>query len=130
MLLSFICTCFFSQEAGLRPNVQVFSALIGRAIRRLDYIYLKTLLKTMSSMEVWPNEVIIRQLEFASQYPPSYNQVSVCTGVSPGDQQLVGSICVDEEVTILITTKEHERVSCNLHSKITSVDVKEINSNG
>ncbi|XP_036958168.1 pentatricopeptide repeat-containing protein 1, mitochondrial [Acanthopagrus latus] len=62
------------EEAGLRPNVQVFSALIGRAMRRLDYIYLKTLLKTMSSMEVWPNEVIIRQLEFASQYPPNYNQ--------------------------------------------------------
>ena len=55
-------------------------------MRRLDYIYLKTLLKTMSSMEVWPNEVIIRQLEFASQYPPNYNQVSVRTGVSPGDK--------------------------------------------
>ncbi|XP_070779577.1 pentatricopeptide repeat-containing protein 1, mitochondrial [Enoplosus armatus] len=62
------------EEAGLKPNVQVFSALIGRATRRLDYIYLKTLLKSMSSMGVWPNEVIIRQLEFASQYPPNYNQ--------------------------------------------------------
>ncbi|KAI3353333.1 hypothetical protein L3Q82_019874, partial [Scortum barcoo] len=67
------------EEAGLKPNVHVFSALIGRATRRLDYIYLKTLLKSMSSMEVWPNEVIIRQLEFASQYPPSYNQVSIQT---------------------------------------------------
>ncbi|XP_041642349.1 pentatricopeptide repeat-containing protein 1, mitochondrial [Cheilinus undulatus] len=62
------------EEVGLRPNVQVFSALIGRATRRLDYSYLKTILKTMSTMKVWPNEVIIRQLEFASQYPPNYNQ--------------------------------------------------------
>ncbi|KAM9363569.1 pentatricopeptide repeat-containing protein 1, mitochondrial [Symphorus nematophorus] len=62
------------EEAGLKPNVQVFSALIGRATRRLDYIYLKTILKNMSSMGVWPNEVIIRQLEFASQYPPNYNK--------------------------------------------------------
>ncbi|XP_041790247.1 pentatricopeptide repeat-containing protein 1, mitochondrial [Chelmon rostratus] len=62
------------EEAGLKPTVHVFSALIGRATRRLDYAYLKTILQSMSSMEVWPNEVIIRQLEFASQYPPSYNQ--------------------------------------------------------
>ncbi|KAM7394551.1 hypothetical protein PAMP_021345 [Pampus punctatissimus] len=62
------------EEVGLRPNVQVFSALIGRATRRLDYTYLKTILKSMSDMQVWPNEVIIRQLEFAAQYPPNYNQ--------------------------------------------------------
>ncbi|XP_054460515.1 pentatricopeptide repeat-containing protein 1, mitochondrial [Anoplopoma fimbria] len=62
------------EEAGLRPNVQVFSALIGRATRRLDFVYLKTMLKSMTSMGVWPNEVIIRQLEFASQYPPNYNR--------------------------------------------------------
>lgn len=62
------------EEVGLRPNVQVFSALIGQATRRLDYIYLKTILKSMTSLEVWPNEVIIRQLEFAAQYPPNYNQ--------------------------------------------------------
>ncbi|XP_040003168.1 pentatricopeptide repeat-containing protein 1, mitochondrial [Xiphias gladius] len=62
------------EEAGLRPNVQVFSALIGRATGRLDYVYLKTILKSMSDMGVWPNEVIIRQLEFAAQYPPNYNQ--------------------------------------------------------
>ncbi|XP_040891104.1 pentatricopeptide repeat-containing protein 1, mitochondrial [Toxotes jaculatrix] len=62
------------EEAGLRPNVQVFSALIGQATKRLDYVYLKTLLKSMSDMKVWPNEVIIRQLEFAAQYPPNYNQ--------------------------------------------------------
>ncbi|XP_070683911.1 pentatricopeptide repeat-containing protein 1, mitochondrial [Pempheris klunzingeri] len=62
------------EEAGLKPNVQVFSALIGQAARRLDYVYLKTILKTMTSMAVWPNEVIIKQLEFASQYPPNYDQ--------------------------------------------------------
>uniref|UniRef100_A0A3Q1ETZ7 Pentatricopeptide repeat domain 1 n=1 Tax=Acanthochromis polyacanthus TaxID=80966 RepID=A0A3Q1ETZ7_9TELE len=64
-------------EAGLRPNIHVFSALIGQASWRLDYIYLKTILKTMSDMGVCPNEVIIRQLEFAAQYPPNYNQVSI-----------------------------------------------------
>lgn len=62
------------EEVGLKPNVQVFSALIGRATRRLDYIYLKTILSSMKRLEVWPNKVIIRQLEFASQYPPNYNQ--------------------------------------------------------
>lgn len=77
----FIFTCFL-QDAGLKPNVQVFSALIGRATRRLDYVYLKTILKCMSSMKVWPNEVIIRQLEFAAQYPPNYDQVSGCTSPS------------------------------------------------
>lgn len=74
MVPSFIFA-HYSQDAGLKPNVQVFSALIGRAARRLDYVYLKTILKSMSSMGVWPNEVIIRQLEFAAQYPPNYNQV-------------------------------------------------------
>ncbi|CAI5680966.1 unnamed protein product [Oreochromis niloticus] len=64
------------EEAGLRPNVHVFSALIGRASRKLDYLYLRTILKTMSDMKVWPNEIIIRQLEFAAQYPPNYNQTA------------------------------------------------------
>ncbi|XP_017283424.1 pentatricopeptide repeat-containing protein 1, mitochondrial [Kryptolebias marmoratus] len=62
------------EDLGLRPNVYVFSTLIGQASRRLDYVYLKTLLKSMKDMSVWPNEVIIKQLEFAAQYPPNYNQ--------------------------------------------------------
>ncbi|XP_072240848.1 pentatricopeptide repeat-containing protein 1, mitochondrial [Leuresthes tenuis] len=62
------------EDARLRPNVHVFSALIGQATRRLDYVYLKTLLKIMREEGVWPNEVIIKQLEFAAQYPPNYNQ--------------------------------------------------------
>lgn len=62
------------EEAGFRPNVQVFSALIGRAAKRLDYIYLRTLLKSMTAMGVWPNEIIIKQLEFAAQYPPNYDK--------------------------------------------------------
>lgn len=62
------------EESGFRPNVHVFSALIGRAARRLDYVYLKMLLQLMKDKEVWPNKVIIRQLEFASQYPPNYDQ--------------------------------------------------------
>ncbi|XP_028306773.1 pentatricopeptide repeat-containing protein 1, mitochondrial isoform X2 [Gouania willdenowi] len=62
------------EAAGFRPNVHVFSALIGRAARRLDYVYLKTILKTMAEKKVWPNEAIIRQLEFVAQYPPGYDK--------------------------------------------------------
>ncbi|XP_076004167.1 pentatricopeptide repeat-containing protein 1, mitochondrial [Genypterus blacodes] len=62
------------EETGLRPNVYIFSALIGRASQRLDYIYLKKLLESMRNLEVWPNDVIIKQLEFAAQYPPNYDQ--------------------------------------------------------
>lgn len=71
--------CVFCQEAGLQPNTHVYSALIGRASRRLDYAYLKTLLKSMRDKGVWPNQVIIKQLEFAAQYPPNFDKVTVTT---------------------------------------------------
>ncbi|XP_041714560.1 pentatricopeptide repeat-containing protein 1, mitochondrial [Coregonus clupeaformis] len=62
------------QAAGVRPSVQVFSALIGCASRRLDYVYLRAMLRAMREHNVPPNDIIIIQLEHASQYPPNYNQ--------------------------------------------------------
>ncbi|XP_053708965.1 pentatricopeptide repeat-containing protein 1, mitochondrial isoform X2 [Synchiropus splendidus] len=62
------------EEAGFKPNLHIFSALIGRATRRLDYVYLKLILKTMRRLEVWPNQLLIGQLEFAARYPPDYDQ--------------------------------------------------------
>lgn len=68
---------FCLQMCGLVPNAHVFSALIGQAGKRLDYAYLHELLIRMHKLQVRPNEVIIRQLEFASQYPPSYDKVRI-----------------------------------------------------
>ncbi|KAM6971854.1 pentatricopeptide repeat-containing protein 1, mitochondrial [Aplochiton taeniatus] len=62
------------EEAGLRPNVHVYSALIGKAARRLDYVYLRAILRSMTELDVYPNEVIIKQLEFATQYPRNYDK--------------------------------------------------------
>ena len=59
----------------------MFSALIGRAARRLNFVYLKEVIKSMKHLEVPPNDVIIKQLELAAQYPPGYDQVSVCVCV-------------------------------------------------
>lgn len=62
------------ETCGVTANAHVFSALIGQATRRLDYVWLHELLLQMHQMQVSPNDVIIKQLEFAAQYPPTYDQ--------------------------------------------------------
>ncbi|XP_053332566.1 LOW QUALITY PROTEIN: pentatricopeptide repeat-containing protein 1, mitochondrial [Clarias gariepinus] len=62
------------ETCGVAVNAHVFSALIGQAARRLDYVWLHELLQQMHQMQVSPNDIIIKQLEFAAQYPPNYDK--------------------------------------------------------